>query len=366
MVIAFVDPPDKGLVGFDILALVRPWGNELMTRMIWLALGLAALTVPAMGAEPPQAQIQNKQLRLKIYLPDAKDGFYRGTRFDWSGVIGDLEFAGHHLYQPWFASTDASVRDFIYKDADIIAAPNSAMTGPVEEFQAPIGYDTAKPGENFLKVGVGILRKADDTPYQFGKHFDLVDGGKWTVTKTKTSVTFQQVLGDGKSDYGYVYTKTIRLVGETNALVIEHRLRNTGKLPIRSKVYDHNFLTMDGLGVGSAYSIQVPYKIESKRLPDAKFARIDGSTAEYVADLQGQDRVQFGLEGFSAEAKDYDFRIVNKAAKLQVRMVGDRPLVGASLWSIRDVMAVEPFIDVAADPGKEMLWSYTYTYETVK
>ena len=125
-------------------------------------------------------------------------------------------------------------------------------------------------------------------------------------------------------------------------------------------MYDHNFLTMDGLGVGSAYSIHVPYKIEAKRLPDAKFARIDGATAEYVADLQGQDRVQFGLEGYSADARDYDFRIVNKAAKVQVRMVGDRPLVGASLWSIRDVMAVEPFIDVTADPGKEMLWSYTY------
>ena len=337
-----------------------------MNRMTLLAFALATMTVNAIAAEPPQAQIQNKQLRLKIYLPDVKDGFYRGTRFDWSGVIGDLEFAGHHLYKPWFASTDPTVRDFVYKDADIIAAPNSAMTGPVEEFQTPIGYDTAKPGDTFLKVGVGILRKADDTPYQFGKHFDLVDGGKWTVKTSKTSVTFQQVLGDAKSDYGYVYTKTIRLVGETSSLVIEHRLLNTGKLSIKSKVYDHNFLTIDGLGVGSAYSIQVPYKIEPKRLPDAKFARIDGSTAEYIADLQGQDRVQFGLEGFSADPKDYDFRLVNKAAKVQVHMVGDRPLVGASLWSIRDVMAVEPFIDVAADPGKEMQWSYTYTYETVK
>ena len=177
---------------------------------------------------------------------------------------------------------------------------------------------------------------------------------------------FQQVLGDQNSDYAYVYTKTIRLLGDTSALVIEHRLKNTGKLPIQSKVYDHNFLTMDGLGVGSAYSIEVPYKIERKRLPDSKFVRIDGSTAEYIADLQGTDRVQFGLEGYSADAKDYDFRIVNKAAKLQVKMVGDRPLVGASVWSIRDVLAVEPFIEIAADPGKDMSWSYTYTYEILK
>jgi hypothetical protein len=331
-----------------------------------VALAISGLAAYGQSGEPPQVQIQNKQLTLIIYPPDPTDGFYKGTRFDWSGVIGDLEFGGHHLYQPWFASTDPTVRDFVYKDASIIAAPNSAMTGPVEEFQTPVGYDTAKPGENFLKIGVGILRKGDDTPYQFGKHFDLVDGGKWTVTKTKTSVTFQQVLGDSSSDYGYIYTKTIRLVGDTGSLVIEHHLKNTGKLPLKSKLYDHNFLTMDGLSVGTAYSITVPYKLDPKRLPDVRFARVDGSTAVYVADLQGQDRVQFGLEGYSADAKDYDFRIVNKAAKVQVRIVGDRPLVGASLWSIRAVMAVEPFIDIAADPGNEMTWSYTYTYSAVK
>jgi hypothetical protein len=28
-------------------------------------------------------------------------------------------------------------------------------------------------------------------------------------------------------------------------------------------------------------------------------------------------------------------------------------------------MAVEPFIDISADPGKEFTWSYTYTYYTI-
>ncbi len=289
-----------------------------------------------------------------------------GTRFDWSGVIGDLEFAGHHLYRPWFSSVDPEARDVVFKESTIVAGINSAMTGPVEEFQTPIGYESAKAGEIFLKVGVGLLRKIDDKPYSFTTHFEVVDGGKWSVHKTPQSITFEQVLGDKNSDYGYVYSKTIRLTGDKSELVIEHRLKNTGKLPIKSKLYDHNFLTMDGIQVGSTYSISVPYKIEPKRLPDAKFAKIDGSTAEYVADLQGQDRVQFGLEGFSADPKDYDFRILNNAAKLQVRMVGDRPLVGASLWSIRAVMAgCKPFIDIQADSGKDVVWNYTYTYSKV-
>ena len=332
-----------------------------MKKIALLGLFLMALGLHAQ-AQPPQAQIHNKQLRLTIYLPDAQNGFYKGTRFDWSGWIGDLEFAGHHLYRPWFQSVDPTVRDFIYKGDDIVSGPNSAMTGPAEEFQQPIGYDAAKPGDTFLKVGVGLLRKTSDERYSFGMHFDIVDGGKWTVHKTAKSVTVEQVFGALNSDYGYVYTKTIRLVGDSNQLVIEHHLKNTGKLSLTTRVYDHNFLTIDGLGVGKAYSVTVPYDIHSTRPPDAKLARIEGNTASYIADLKDQDHVAFGLEGFSANAKDYDISIKNQAAQVQVHIVGDHPLVNAMLWSIRSVMAVEPFIQVQADPGKDFSWSYTYTY----
>ena len=174
--------------------------DEEMKRIAILGVALAAVFPKVCEAQPPQEQIQNKQLRVKLYLPSAKDGFYKGTRFDWSGVIADLEFSGHHLYRPWFASIDPDSRDVTFKEGAILSGINSAMTGPVEEFQTPIGYESAKPGESFLKVGVGLLRKVDDKPYSFTTHFDLVDGGKWTVSKTAKSITFVQVLGDANSD----------------------------------------------------------------------------------------------------------------------------------------------------------------------
>jgi hypothetical protein len=155
------------------------------------------------------------------------------------------------------------------------------------------------------------------------------------------------------------------LVGDTGELVIEHRLKNTGKLPIATKVYDHNFLTMDGVQVGTGYSITVPYKIEPTHPADEKFVKIDGSTATYIADVQGDERVAFGLQGFSTDPSDYRFSIVNRTAKVQVTIAGDRPLVNAVVWSIRSVLAVEPFIDVQADPGKDAVWSYTYTYSSL-
>jgi hypothetical protein len=332
-----------------------------MKTIVAAAVALMALCCQAQ-VQPPQVEIHNKQLRLKIYLPDAQKGYYRATRFDWSGVIADLEFSGHHLYRPWFASVDPSVPDFTYVNGAIVAGSNSAMTGPAEEFQKPIGYESAAPGGTFLKVGVGILRKSDSSPYRFTTHFQLVDGGKWTTRKTANSITFEQVLGNPLSDYGYIYTKTIRLVGDSNKMTIEHHLKNTGKLPIATPVYDHNFLTIDGMGVGSAYSISVPYDIKPAPAPESKFVRIQAKRAAYVADLEGQDRVAFGLQGFSSERSEYNFVIANDAAKVGIRIEGDRPLADASVWSIRSVLAVEPFVDVSANPGADFSWSYTYTY----
>jgi hypothetical protein len=46
------------------------------------------------------ATISNGQLKATVYLPDAHSGFYRGTRFDWSGVISSLEFKGHNYISP--------------------------------------------------------------------------------------------------------------------------------------------------------------------------------------------------------------------------------------------------------------------------
>ena len=42
-----------------------------------------------------------------------------------------------------------------------------------------------------------------------------------------------------------------------------------------------------------------------------------------------------------------------------MRVVGDHPLASVALWSIRSVLAIEPFISVAVEPGKEMAWKYS-------
>src|SRR5215218_7786499 len=129
------------------------------------ALGVIALvgvTAAVLAAQShPSHVITNGQITASVYLPDAKTGFYRSTRFDWSGAIGSLEYKGHQYYGNWFTKV-TDIYDFGYdgpQDA-VVSADFTAMVGPAEEFGV-IGYNEAKPGGLFVKPGVGVLRRAD-------------------------------------------------------------------------------------------------------------------------------------------------------------------------------------------------------------
>ena len=129
--------------------------------------------------------------------------------------------------------------------------------GPAEEFQTPLGYDNAKEGDSFVKIGVGVLKKRDDTRYAFANLYDIIDHGKWSVNETANSIEFTQELSDRATGYGYLHKKTIRLLDDKPEMIIEHSLKNTGTLPIKSLLYDHNFTLFDNLPTADI-SVTVP------------------------------------------------------------------------------------------------------------
>src|SRR5260221_2056024 len=157
------------------------------------SLGLSIGLLPA--ANFPNVEIMNDQMRAMIYLPDLKNGFYRGTRFDWSGVVYSLQYKGHDYYGSWFDKTHPTVHDLVYQGPNIIAGPCSAITGPVDEF-GPIGWDDAKTGGNFLKIGVGALRRRDERKYDNYTLYEIANPGKWTINKNRDSVEFIHELAD--------------------------------------------------------------------------------------------------------------------------------------------------------------------------
>jgi hypothetical protein len=119
---------------------------------------------------------------------------------------------------------------------------------------------------------------------------------------------------------------------------------------------------LDRRPTGPDVVISVPFDIKMAGPSDVALAEIQGNRIHYTKTLQDQDRVFFGMQGFSAEPKDYDIRIENRAAGAGVRVTSDRPLANLSLWSIRSVVSMEPDIDVKLAPGASMDWQYVYSY----
>lgn len=333
-----------------------------------LRLSVRAVATTALLAmqNHPSITLTNGPLKVIVYLPDAANGFFRGTRFDWAGVIGRLEYANHVYYQPWFDRKDPATRDWDVVP-EVVAGPNTAITGPVEEFQRPLGYDSAAPGGLFVKIGVGVLRKpVEGGAYTWMRLYDIVDAGRRTTVTSPTSVTFTHAIDERESGYGYDYTKTVRLVADRPELQLEHRLKNTGRQRIETTVYNHNFLALDGLSTGRGFVVTAPYGLVSTRPPDPALAEIRGRSIVYLADLTGRQTVATELGGFGTTPSDYDFRVEHTGARAGVRITADRPLSSAALWSMRSTLSIEPFIAIALDPGQEFTWTINYTYYLVK
>jgi hypothetical protein len=322
----------------------------------------------ASAQEPPAVKLANGPLQLKVYLPDADHGFYRGTRFDWSGIIGDLSFAGHHLDDPWFSAVDPAVHDFMYKgpDLEIVSGLANSATGPAEEFigadGTALGFNSAQPGGNFIKIGIGVLRRPDAKPYDNFRVYEVVDHGVWQVHTQARSVEFSQRLDDRATGYGYLYTKTLQLIPGKPVLVIQHSLKNLGRLPIATELYDHNFVNIDQRTTGPDFRVILPFAAHFLKPGKQDLCRIEGNQFLYNRPFTGRDEFYVQIGGVDSTANHYDFRVENRDARIGIHITADRPLAHTSLWAIRSVLAVEPYINLVIPPGQIASWSYTYMY----
>jgi len=314
---------------------------------------LALLAATLGAADYPETTIRNGEIQAKILLPDPARGYYRGTRFDWSGVIASLQYKGHEYFGQWFEKYDPKLHD--------------AIMGPVEEFRSAdggLGYAAAKVGETFVRIGVGTVRKPQEDQFQPFRTYDIVNGGKWAVSKGADRVEFTHTLTDGEG-YAYVYRKVVSLTKGAPQLVIDHSLKNTGKKEIDTSVYDHNFFVIDGMPTGPDSSVTFPFELHAERELKG-VAETRGGTVRYNRELAKGESVFTELQGFGNQAFDYDIRIENRKAGAGVHIVGDHPLEKVVYWSIRTTTCPEPYIHLNIPPGQEQRWRITYDFYTLK
>lgn len=315
--------------------------------ILWHLSGFAQGT----GAIPsfPQADISNGIVTARIYLPDAEKGYYRSTRFDWSGVIPQLKYQGHSYFGQWFTKYDPTIND--------------AIMGPVESFW-PLGYDQAGAGGTFVVIGVGKVSRPDAAAYSPFKYYPILNAGTWDVKRSRNGIEFRHRLTDTVCSYDYI--KKITLTKGKPEMVIVHTLKNTGQKAIETDVFNHNFFLLDSQSVGPGRVMKFRFALtaeEARGLGD--LSAIAGDSISVLRPFQAKESVYAILHGYDNSPGDYDIRLEDHTSGAAVRITADRPLSKMVFWGSLKVLCPEPYIHIIVPPGETFTWTFHYTFYTL-
>ncbi len=313
-------------------------------KLIFLFLSLWGIAVQ--GQPFPQATITNGQVTLTSLLPDPKHGYYRGSRFDWSGAISSLEWKGHQYFGQWFEQYRPTLHD--------------AIMGPVEAF-TPIGYDDTKAGGSFLVIGVGMVNKPEEARYSIATEYAILNGGRWKTKSKADHIDYTHKFKD--VDYAYDYKKTVLLIKDKPVMVLAHALKNTGSKPIETTVYNHNFFVMDKTLIGPGYEVNFPYPVSGEARENPDLVRVAGNQIVFVKDIAPKKYLYFSdIERHSKDAKDYNFSIENHKTGAAVKITSDQPILKLPMWSAIKTLCPEPYIKVSIKPGETFKWTINYEF----
>lgn len=302
----------------------------------------------------PHVVISNENVRMEVFTPDPEKGIYRATRFDWSGIIGSVQYKEYEYYGYWKDKQDP----FFHED----------LTGPVEGFIEPgLGYEEAKPGGKFIRIGVGILEKPDEIRYNWTATYNILDHGKWKTEHGVDWVSFKQSI-NSNFGYGYVYTKTIRL--KNNGFFIEHSLENTGEKAIETDQFNHNFLMIDHKQSGPPFKVIFPYKISTPDDPKG-FLKVEGNELIFTKKLESRsadflnqetnDNVFLNINGFGEKVSDHQVTVIDEDTGTGVTFSVNKPLYRMAFWACKTTLCPENFIWISVKPGQTEHWTSDYT-----
>ena len=300
--------------------------------------------------------LENNEMKVMIYTPNQKTGYYRGPRFDWSGMIGKVEYRGHSFYADWHTPHDPE-------------NPEHGI-GPAEEYDMdnPPGFEEAVVGSPFIKIGIGTLTKTADPPkYFFNNRYIILKAGMWTIAAGPQCAEFTQSTADTQSGYGYAYTKRISI--SANVLTIAHTLKNTGSKPIATEQYCHNFTCIDSQDIDTCYRVLFPFKptmADDMKKGFEGLAVLDGSQLRVTNALPGGRSLWASFGGLAGTVAENGFTVENTKTKASVSVKGSLPPSKFNFYAVKSAICPEPFVRIETKPGETVLWSTEMKFNILK
>ncbi|MBM7540755.1 hypothetical protein [Amphibacillus cookii] len=281
--------------------------------------------------------LENNRLKVEIAEPG---GVYSGSRFDWTGLITQV-------------TLDKTVTYCVPERLE--AGVGTGGIGLSNEFgiDAPIGYDAVRTGEQFPKIGVGLLTKAEETAYDFFYDYNVAPADVKVNNKDQTA-TFT-TTAESPSGYGYHLVKEIAL--DNNHLVISYILTNTGKIAFKTNEYSHNFLGINSHTIDEEYKLILP----NMRGLDVKIGNIKVSNKQLTWPVVPDGDFYAHID-MDENRVGYNWDLYHKTARAGVREQSVFKPAKMALWGRDHVISPEVFIDITLAPGEIKNWQRCYQF----
>lgn len=227
----------------------------------------------------------------------------------------------------------------------------------MDEF-SPIGYEQARPGEEFLKIGVGTLRRYSKNPYDRFRLHEIVNPGVRETVAARDRIEFRhRLLSD---DYGYDYRKRVLLTPDPG-LRIEYTLKNLGPAILSGYVYNHNFFTLDRMATGPETEIRFPFHPAGTWRESYDCVALTENGIRFNRELRRGEVVFMGdLHSPEPATRKYEFSIRNLRTGAGIRVSGSGSLSHMVFWACPNVACIEPYTSFQVFPGETGVWQIGY------
>lgn len=284
--------------------------------------------------------LKNKNIEVCIENPN---GEYNSPRFDWTGKISSVSYKGIPVC--------TNEKPTGQKD-------NKDGKGFFNEFgiETPVGFDEINEGEWFHKIGIGLLEK-QGKEYGFFKAYKIKPA-PFVVETTTNSV---RIACNSQATNGYSYTLIKEITLLESGFKINYQLNNTGKKPIITDEYCHNFLAINQQPISPDYILKFAFNLDSTNFDTIVNEEEKVSIQPNQISFNGTPSEQFFFSNLNGgKTVDAFWELVNLKSKIGIRETGNFKTQKINLWGWGHVVSPELFINIDLPAGESMQWSRTY------
>ncbi len=284
--------------------------------------------------------LKNNNLELRLDLPHDN---YNASRFDWTGKITEVRFR------------DIPVTG---RERDEAGNEHHFGQGLYNEFgiEAALGFDKARVGGWFHKIGVGLLKKTGDA-YSFHENYEVRPAE--FATEMEAVRIIISCRSEAVNGYAYFLKKTIAL--QESGFTIRYHLENTGEKAITSSEYVHNFLAVGSDPIGKDYLLRFPFRLRPERFTETVNPEGNAVIGENEIRFNGTPDQQFFFSDLAGgEETAAEWELVHLRHRIGIRETGSFRTGKVNLWGWGHVVSPEVFFHFSVGPGESVEWSRTY------